>query len=55
MALWQLLKIYLHTEVIARLWLYNVRAIFTLEYCLSAVLDELVETFDGDGNEDLCL
>lgn len=51
----EILQVYEHREVVARLRCHNIRAILALEDSLGAVLDKLREALDLEGNEDLGL
>jgi hypothetical protein len=55
LALWQVLQINQHGEVVPLFWFYDVGAILALEYCLRAILDELLEALDLQRDEDLGL
>jgi len=46
-------KIHYHREIIARLRLYDIWTVLALQHVLCAVLNELREAFDGDGDLDL--
>jgi len=45
----------LNRKVVSRLWLDDIWTIFTLEHIVCTVLDELMEAFYRDGNENLGL
>lgn len=49
---WEFGKIDLDGEVISLFWGDNVWTVFSLEDVLSAVLEEFVKAFYGDGDED---
>jgi hypothetical protein len=52
---WKVLKINLDAEIVALLWLDDVRAIFAFEHSLGAVCHQFGEAFYGDGDENLGL
>ena len=51
----EVLEVDFYGKVVALLGRDNVGAVFTLEDVLGAILDQLLEAFDVDGDEDLCL
>lgn len=52
---WQVFQVNQHGKVVACLGRYDVRSILPLEHLLGAVLHQLLEAADLNGEEDLCL